>query len=307
MNKRWMKWVNGWVMVGMMVMVWGCGSTKPTAPTVVCTTSIVADLVRQVVSGNMEVISLMGPGVDPHLYKVTEGDLRRLSDADVIFYNGLHLEAKMTEVLEKLDQRKPVYAITAGIPKTAFIYDEEYGEFPDPHVWFDTQLWIKSVQYVTAVMATVDPEHKTDYKKSGYRYVRQLESLDHEMRSSLATIPKNRRVLITAHDAFGYFAKAYDFQVKALQGISTESEAGVRDVRDLSEYIVRRKIPAVFVESSVPQRYMQALVEATRAKKWELVLGGELFSDALGVSGTPEGTYEGVVRHNVSTIVNALK
>ena len=299
------------IMLGVTLSVCllaGCGaSDQSDKKLVVCTTGIVADLVRNVVSGNMEVVALMGPGVDPHLYKVTEGDIRRLSEADIIFYNGLHLESKMTEILEKLDKRKSVYKVTAAIPKDQLIYDDTYESFPDPHVWFDVQLWMNAAQYVSAIMASVDAEHKTVYKKSGVRYIRELQALEREVTGKLAMVPKDQRVLVTAHDAFGYFAKAYGFQVRALQGVSTESEAGVKDIRELSQFIASRKIPAVFIESSVPKRYMQALIEATEAKQWDIAMGGELFSDALGTNGTLEGTYIGMVRHNVDTIVNALK
>lgn len=273
---------------------------------VVCTTGMVADLVRNVGGQRVEVEQLMGEGVDPHLYKASTGDVARLSEADAIFYSGLHLEGKMGDVFVRLARRKPTtYAVTERIPEHRVIEVAE-GHF-DPHLWFDVSLWSDAVLVVRDALAEFDPAHAPEYHARANEYRGTLSELHEYCREQLATIPKERRVLVTAHDAFSYFGRAYELEVKAIQGISTESEAGVKEINELVDFIVRRGIKAVFVETSVSDRNIQALVEGSRARGHTVAIGGQLYSDAMGRPGTPEGTYVGMVRHNVDTIVRALK
>lgn len=273
---------------------------------IVCTTGMIADAVQHVVGEQAEVEALMGPGVDPHLYKATQGDLRRLNSADVIFYNGLHLEGKMGEVLEKLGRLKPVIPVGEAIPETELINTTAYAGAYDPHLWFDVALWSEVVAYIGEKMQELDPEHAAEYRENARRYQQELLALDRHIADQVATIPKPQRVMITAHDAFEYFGRAYDIEVRGLQGISTLSEYGLKDVTDLVNFIVDREIRAVFVESSVPRKALEAVVEGCAGKGHEVKIGGTLFSDAMGAAGTPEGTYTGMVQHNVRTIVESL-
>lgn len=274
---------------------------------VVATTGMVADLVREVGGERVAVTALMGPGVDPHLYRARESDVRRIAEADLVVYNGLHLEAKMADVLERIGGRIRTAAVTRGIPASRLLSPPEFEGAYDPHVWFDVRLWMEAAEAVRDALIEVDPAHAGVYRANAARYARELEALDGYVRRRAAEIPPERRVLVTAHDAFGYFGRAYGFEVVGLQGISTASEAGTADVRRLAELIVARRIPAIFVESSVPIRTAEAVRAAVRARGGAVRIGGSLYSDALGDPGTPEGTYVGMVRHNIDTIVEALK
>lgn len=273
----------------------------------VATTSIVADAVRVVGRDRVNVQSLMGPGVDPHTYRARESDVRRLASAEVIFYHGLNLESKMVRVFERISHSKKVAAVAEAIPRHLLKESEQYPGHHDPHVWFDVELWSYVIEKVRDVLGEIDPEHGAEFKRNASEEIGRLKDLAKYTRERIAEIPDERRVLITAHDAFGYFGRAYGLQVKGLQGISTESEAGIRNVRELAQLIAEKDIRAVFVETSVPSRNLQAVQEAVQAKGKTVRLGGELFSDALGSAGTAEGTYYGMFKHNVDTIVNALK
>ena len=272
---------------------------------VVCTTGMVADLVRRVGGEHVRVTALMGEGVDPHLYKPVPGDVRRLGEADLVFYSGLHLEGKMSDVFVRLARRKPTFAVTEYVPEEKVLETEE-GAY-DPHLWFDVSLWSEAVAVVRDVLAGFDPKHAGDYEKNAAAYREELAGLHAYAKEQIATIPKGRRVLVTAHDAFRYFGRAYDIEVKGIQGISTEAEASVAEVNALVNFIVERGIKAVFVETSVSDRNMRALLEGAARKGHKVEIGGTLYSDAMGKEGTPEGTYVGMVRHNVDTIVRALK
>lgn len=272
---------------------------------VTTTTGMIADVVRNVGGEHVSVISLMGPGIDPHLYKPTSGDLARLGQAQVILYNGLGLEGKMATALDRMAKQKPTVAVAEGISQQLLLDDEE--GHPDPHVWFDVSLWMTAVESVRDTLVKADPANKATYEANAAAYLKELEALHAWAKAELATIPQERRVLVTAHDAFGYFGRAYQIEVMALQGISTDAEYGLADVQGLVDVLTSRKVKAVFFESSIPQRSIQAVVEGARAKGHQVAVGGELFSDAMGAAGTPEGTYIGMVRHNVSTIVSALK
>ncbi len=274
---------------------------------VVATTSIVADTVRRIGGERIELHALMGPGVDPHLYKASEGDVLRIAQADVVFYNGLHLEAKMADIFEKISQRVRTVAVAGQIPRERLLETEAGSSTPDPHIWFDVGLWSLTIPPIRDALSELDPASSETFRRNAVAFQRELEELDAYVRAQAATIPEPQRVLITAHDAFRYFGRAYKFEVIGLQGISTASEAGTNDIERLARLIVERKVRAVFVESSVPQRTVQAVQQAVRARGFEVSVGGQLFSDALGNPGTPEGTYVGMVRYNIETIVKALK
>ena len=272
----------------------------------VATVGMVGDAVARVGGGRVEVEVLMGPGVDPHVYKASEGDVRRLEAADLVFYAGLHLEAKMAEVFEKMQGRIKTVAIAEGIDPSLLLSPAQFEGAYDPHVWFDVALWMQAVERARDALIEADRDGAPEYRMNADRYLRQLAELHDYVTAQAARVPEGRRVLITAHDAFNYFGRAYGFEVKGLQGISTAAEAGTADVKDLADFIAERRIPAIFLESSVAPRAVEAVREAVHARGFDVMMGGELFSDAMGDPGTPEGTYVGMVRHNVDTIVNAL-
>jgi len=296
--------------------VWLSCSSDPPAPgsdgkmRVTVTTAQIADLVKNVGGGRVAVTALMGPGVDPHLYKASQGDIGRLASADIVFYNGLMLEGRMADILERLIRGgRPAASVALGekIDPALLSHPPQFQGHSDPHIWMDVSLWARTIPAVIQELAALDPAGREEYEKNGEAYRQALERLHEEVKQKIRTIPKERRVLITAHDAFGYFGRAYEIEVTGLQGISTASEFGLRDLQRLVSLIAERQIKAVFVESSVPRRSIEALVEGCRARVHEVRIGGELFSDALGPEGTPEGTYTGMIEHNVNTIVEALK
>lgn len=271
---------------------------------VATTVGMIADLVRNTGGDRVEVTALMGPGVDPHLYKPSSGDVDTLSNADIIFYGGLHLEGRMVETFEGIARSgKPTFAVTAGIPEEDLI---AINDAHDPHVWFDVSLWMQALDEVVARLSETFPEDAELFQANGAAYRTELEALDAYVREQAERVPEAQRVLVTAHDAFNYFGRAYGFEVRGLQGISTSSEAGAGDVQALIDFIVEQQIPAIFVESSVSPATIEAVQEGSRARGWEVVIGGQLFSDAMGEDGTPEGSYPGMVRHNIDTIVGAL-
>ena len=273
---------------------------------IVCTTGMVADLARNVGGKHVEVKALMGAGVDPHLYKASPGDLSLMSNGDMVLYSGWHLEGKMTEVFDNLAREKPAIAVAEkGIPHDQIL--EVEGGAHDPHVWFDVSLWSQTAGAVRDVLVEFDPPNAADYKANAAAYQERLAKLHQEAKTKIATIPKEQRVMVTAHDAFRYFGRAYEIEVRGIQGISTDSEAGVKQINDLVTFISKRKIKAVFVETSVSDQNIKSLLEGSAASGHKVVIGGSLYSDAMGDDGTPEGTYEGMVRHNVETIVKALK
>jgi manganese/zinc/iron transport system substrate-binding protein len=272
----------------------------------VATTGMVADLVRNIGGDRVQVDGLMGPGVDPHLYKASEGDVIRLAEADIIFYSGLHLEAKLGDVLARIGDRVTTVPVTRGIDASRLLTPAQFEGSPDPHVWFDVAMWMQTIPTVRDALIAKDPAGAATYRANAERYRAELEALDAYAKSQAARVPPDRRVLVTAHDAFNYFGRAYGFDVRGLQGISTAAEAGTRDVKALAEMIAARRVPAIFVESSVPVRNIEAVRAAAAARGAPVTIGGELYADALGDAGTPDGTYVGVVRHNVDTIVNAI-
>jgi manganese/zinc/iron transport system substrate-binding protein len=273
---------------------------------IVTTTGMITDIVERVGGERVQVEGLMGPGIDPHLYKASAGDVRALSSAELIFYNGLHLEAAMAEVLEEMNGRIRTQAVTDRIPRDRLLAPPEFqGQF-DPHVWFEVGLWSLAVEVVRETLVEVDPDGEAEYGERARLLIEELAELDSWVRERVAEVPEDRRVLITAHDAFNYFGRAYGFSVEGLQGLSTVSEAGTGDVQRLANLIVAREIPAIFVESSIPRRNVEAVQAAVGAKGGAVEIGGTLYSDAMGNPGTEDGTYPGMVRHNVNTIVDAL-
>jgi len=272
---------------------------------VVVTTGMVADLVERIGGKHVHVTQLMGEGIDPHLYKASPGDVTQLNRADMVFYSGLHLEGKMGDVLGRMARKKPAVAAAEHIDKSRLL--EVAANLYDPHVWFDVALWSETTKAVENALASFDPPHADDYRQQGEEYRVELAKLDKECRRRIEEIPADRRVLVTAHDAFHYFGRAYGVEVKAIQGISTQAEAGIKKINELVDFIAARGIKAVFVETSVKESNIEALVEGCRAQGHEVKIGGQLYSDAMGQPGTPEGTYVGMVRHNVEAIVKALK
>jgi manganese/zinc/iron transport system substrate-binding protein len=273
----------------------------------VTTIGMIGDIVKNVGGERVKVTRLMGPGVDPHLYKASEGDVIRLGEADVVFYNGLHLEAAMSRVFERMGDRIKTVAVTDYIDRDLLFTPEQFEGNYDPHVWFDVTMWMSATERVRDALIEMDPTSAETYRANAAVYLNQLTELDDYVKTQAATLPPEKRAIITAHDAFSYFSRAYGFEVRGLQGISTASEAGTADVQGLANFIVERKIPAIFIESSVPVRNVEAVQEAVRAQGWNVQIGGELFSDAMGTPGTAEGTYLGMVKHNIDTIVKALR
>lgn len=277
----------------------------------VATTSMAADLVRMIGGSDVNVTGLMGPGVDPHLYKATRADLTAMQGADAIFYNGLHLEGRMTEILEKMSKRNlPVFALSEGIPEGRLLSPEEFEGAHDPHVWFDPELWVLTVPVVVEGLSEVDPARSKAYASRGAQVSEHLQGLTYWGNHRLKNLPVERRILVTSHDAYNYFGRAFGFKVVGVQGISTVTEAGLADVAKIVEFIRENSVRAVFVESSVSPRLIERISADSGAR-----LGGELFSDAMGTPGDTEtrhgetydlGTYEGMFKHNMNTIVDAL-
>ena len=273
---------------------------------VVTTVGMITDIVERVAGDHAVINGIIGEGVDPHLYAASTNDVKALRGADVIFYNGLMLEGKMGDVLVRVGRNKPVHAVTEAIQETGDYVITDESEHYDPHVWMDVTGWIKAVEVVRDALLEFDPSHGADYRENAEAYIKELEQLDTYAKEAIGSIPEDQRVLVTAHDAFGYMARAYGFEVHGVQGLSTEAKPGLRDIELLVEFLVEQKIPAVFVESSVPRKSVEALIEGARSKGHEVTVGGELFSDAMGEAGTPEGTYVGMIDHNVTTITKAL-
>jgi manganese/zinc/iron transport system substrate-binding protein len=273
---------------------------------IVCTTGMIADVVENIVKDSAEVVALMGSGVDPHLYKATQGDLTKLNEADVIIYNGLHLEGKMSDVLEKLKTKKLVLTMAEGVSVKDLRLIDTLNRVYDPHIWFDVRLWTSAVTFVSSQLALKYPAHASYYAENTSSYVRKMKTMYEKTKARLENIPKAERILVTSHDAFGYFGKAYDIEVIGLQGISTVADFGLKDVSNLVRLIIDKKIKAVFIESSVSPKSIEAVVEGCKARGHDVRIGGKLFSDAMGEKNTFEGTYLGMVQTNVEVIGRAL-
>ncbi|MBA3468499.1 MAG: zinc ABC transporter substrate-binding protein [Herpetosiphonaceae bacterium] len=301
------------VIIGILLV--GCGQKSNASAdlsqrqiNVTTTVGMIKDIVQNVGGERVVVAGLMGPGVDPHLYKPSASDIQKLDQADIIFYGGLELEGRMTDIFVKQARNgKPTYAVSEGIDPAKLRTPPEFAGKYDPHIWFDVTLWQEAARTVNSELAKLDPGSKDLYQRNTDAYLKQLDELHQYVTTQAAGLPAERRILVTAHDAFGYFGAQYGFEVRGLQGMSTATEAGAADVQDLAEFIAERKIKAIFVESSVPQATIEAVQKAVQSRGWDVQIGGQLFSDAMGAEGTPEGTYNGMVRHNIDTIVNALR
>ncbi|PCI97879.1 MAG: manganese transporter [Flavobacteriales bacterium] len=312
MNKSTLNFVSLLLVVSSLTTFFSCQSDQVSHTTnkkinIVATTGMISDAVKNIVGDSAEVLSLMGPGVDPHLYKVTQSDIKKLMNADVIFYNGLHLEGKMGEILEQMSQNKPVIAVSDGLTKEQLRATSEFQGNYDPHIWFSVQLWADVVKFIGKNIAEIDKDHADFYDTNTTKHVEELNLLHSWTQKQVNIITEQQRVLITAHDAFGYFGRAYGMDVKGLQGLSTAAEYGLKDVTNLVDFITENKIKAVFVESSVSDRSIKAVIEGCKNKNHNIVIGGTLYSDAMGAANTDEGTYIGMVKYNVTTIVEALK
>jgi len=296
------RWLGCLVAVGLVASQ--ARGADRAAPQVLATTTIVADLVRQVAGDGVACDTLIGPGIDPHGYKATPRDADRLARADLVVASGLHLEGKLGELLAKLGRRTRVVAVAEALPRSQLL-EVAPGLF-DPHVWFDARLWSQTTPAVAEALAAVDPSGADGYRARASDYTARLAGLDDDLRTRVAAIPAERRVLVTAHDAFRYFGRAYGIEVVGVQGTSTESEAGIADVNRLVDLIVARQLPAVFVETSVSDRNVQAIQEGARARGQPVALGGRLYSDSLGGPGSGAETLEAALEANVDTIVTGL-
>ncbi|MEW4371608.1 metal ABC transporter solute-binding protein, Zn/Mn family [Paenibacillus kandeliae] len=307
------RWIHFIWLAALIVITAGCsngqaeGKRQDGILHITATTGMIADAARQIGGEHVEVVGLMGPGVDPHMYKASQGDIRKLDDADLVLYNGLHLEGSMTDILEKMSDTRQVVAITDQIASERLRQSEENANEHDPHIWFDVSLWMSAVERARDAIVAADPAHADDYHSNADAYLSELKQLHTDIQQQIATIPQQSRVLVTAHDAFGYYGDAYGMEVRGLQGISTASEYGSKDVVELRNMLVERGIKAVFVESSIPARSMEAIIAGAAEQGHQVSMGGELYSDALGAADSEAGTYAGMVKHNTETIVDALK
>ena len=292
-----------------VLLLFACKSpTKPSGKLkVVVTTTMLTDLVKNIGGDLIELQGLMGAGVDPHLYKASEGDVSKLFNSDIIFYNGLHLEGKLVAVFEKMDTQKTTVALGEFLAKDGLIGSDYFASNYDPHVWFNIQYFKEFSNKVTSVLSEKDPKNAASFTANNLAFQQELDLLHTAVVNTIATLAPEKRILVTAHDAFNYFGKAYGFKVVGLQGLSTATEAGVQDVQKLSDYIIANKVKAIFIESSVPRRTIEALEAAVLSKGHQVSIGGSLYSDALGDAGSVEGTYVGMFLYNVKTIVNALQ
>lgn len=294
------------VLMVFLTLSVGSAASAQTQIKVVATTGMIADAARVVGGDLVEVRALMGPGVDPHAYRQTRTDIVAMTRADLVLWHGLYLEAQMEEFFHDLSRKRTVIAVAEGLPKDRLRAHDNYADKFDPHVWMTPALWSEVVAQVQNALVQVQPESADIFATNAAAYRAELSLMSEYATDTLKTVPEDARILLTAHDAFGYFGAAYGFEVIGIQGISTESEAGLNRISALVDLIVDRNIGAVFVESSVSDRNMRALIEGAAARGHHVVVGGELFSDAMGADGTYEGTYLGMIDHNVTVIANAL-
>lgn len=280
---------------------------EPQKLKIVVTTNILGDMVRNIVKNKAEVTTLMGAGVDPHLYKATQNDITALMDADIIVYNGLHLEGKMGEVFERIDNEKLVLAASDGIPDSLLITSNEFQGSHDPHIWFDPTLWSMACEYITKQIASQDSINTEQITVQGLSYANNMRGIDFWITQEMKRLPAEKRILITAHDAFGYLGRAYEINVKGLQGLSTLSEYGLKDVTEMVDFIIANKVKSIFVETSVNEQSIKSVIEGCKEKGYELKKGNSLFSDAMGEPNGIGGTYLDMMKHNINSIIRGLK
>ena len=289
----------------------GCSSAPATTEgrlQIVTTTTMLYDATATIAGEHADVKALMGPGIDPHMYQASAGDVKTMQNADIVVYNGLHLEGKMGDIFASLTrQNRNVISAEEGVDPSRLLSDENNPDIHDPHIWFDVSIWKEVVTHIAEQLSIFDPEHQEDYMNNLSAYLMELDDLDSYMKQRVSELDEQQRVLVTAHDAFRYFGKAYGFEVKGLQGISTDAEAGTADVSNLAQFIANNKIKAIFVESSVPPKNIEALQAAVKAKGFAVEIGGELYSDSLGDAASGNDTYVKTCKANIDTIVDALK
>jgi len=308
--KRWIKKTCIVVIAAAIFLLGACSSDKMTSDIdsdriqIVTTISQIGEPIEVIGGDRVEVKSLMGPGVDPHLYKATQGDINKLQNADIILYSGLHLEGNMGEIFAKMSETKTTMGLGESLDKEKLLMDED-GAI-DPHIWFDIDLWKEALNVAVEELKKLSPENADYFDENKQVYFSKLDELKNEAVEKITSIPEKQRVLVTAHDAFGYFGRMYDIEVIGLQGLSTEDEVGLSDIQSTVKLLIEKQVPAVFVESSINQNSIQAVIDGASKEGLEVTLGGELFSDAMGTKGTEEGTYLGMYRHNVNTVYQAL-
>ncbi|KAB7671847.1 metal ABC transporter solute-binding protein, Zn/Mn family [Bacillus sp. B1-b2] len=291
-------------LVGCKTSTQGTEGNKEEKVKIITTIAQIAEPLSIIGGEYVDVQSLMGPGVDPHLYTAAQGDIQKMEQADMIFYSGLHLEANMVKVFNEFSKSKPVLAIGEKVPEDELLKDEK-GAI-DPHIWFDIDLWKEALTQATEELKEYSPEHSDNFEKNKQKYFGQLDAFKLEAEEKLKEIPEEKRVLVTAHDAFGYFGRMLDLEVVGLQGLSTESEIGLTDIEDTIDLLLTHQVPAVFIESSINPASINAVIEGATKEGLGIELGGELYSDAMGDENSKEGTYLGMFQHNVDTIYNAL-
>jgi manganese/zinc/iron transport system substrate-binding protein len=296
--------------IALLVLLLGCKidpDRQKRELDIVCSTSIIRDCVQQIVGDSIKVKSLMGPGIDPHSYNPRPSDISLLNNATVVIYNGLHLEGKMAQLFEELGKRKTVLCVANGIGQKDRIVTDPNAGTNDPHIWFDTKIWLDGMEHIVRELSTAYPKYAERFEANFAAYRKQVEAVQKKLKTELSVIPKERRVLITSHDAFHYFSRCFDVEVRALQGISTTQEPGVQDVVNLVNFIVRRKVKALFVEHSVSPKAISTVIESCQRKGHKVRIGGTLYSDALGEKQSPGGTYVRMLEHNVHTLIKGLK
>ena len=271
------------------------------------TTNIIGEIIKNIVKDFNKITILMISGVDPHLYKATQGDLYKINNSNILFYNGLYLEGKMSDLFIKLSRIKNIYAISNAISLIKLIKDPNFSNGIDPHIWFDINLLMQSIKYINKILQKKDFFNSFYYTKSTKKYLNELFVLNKLVKKDIYKININQRVLITAHDAFSYFGRSYNIKVKALQGISTVSEFGIKDISNLVKFIIYRNIKSIFLETSVPDKPLRAVIEGCKSKGYNVFIGGSLYSDTMGELYTFEGTYKGMLITNTQIIVNSLK
>lgn len=300
--------ITGILLIGCSTAEEGEGSQEGEKIQIVATTTMIKDLIEVIGQDQVEVQGLMGPGIDPHGYNATASDVNNMTDADIVAYNGMELEGQMGDVFSELNrQDKEVFVLEEVIPESEVLESQDEGLTVDPHIWFSVPLWKQASDYIEESLKTYDPDNASYYEDNNAAYQQELDELDTYVRERVEEVPEESRYLVTAHDAFSYFGHEYGFEVVGLQGLNTQTEAGTRDVSQLATFIVDKKIPAIYIESSVPTKTIESLQEAVSQRDWEVEIGGELFSDALGDAEQDAETYLKMYRQNIDTIVDSLK
>lgn len=274
---------------------------------IVCTTGIIEDCLTHIAGDSAEVSSIMGPGTDPHIYKPTPGDIEMMDEADVIVSNGLHLEGKMADMLEKYSQEKPVLVLADGLEDEDIIKSADFQDAQDPHIWFDTDTWMKGMKYLAVELGKLDSNAANYYMDNWSDYNDEIQDLNAWVNAELGQINGESKILVTSHDAFSYFGRKYEMEVKGIQGISTLSEVGLKEVSDMVDFMIDHKIRSLFTETSTSDKTAQSIVDGCKAKNFKVDINGPLYADALGEPDSDAGTYIGMIKANVTAIVEGLK